>query len=126
MWTNPTVVFGYWPLRPLIMAKTISKVLVGCGASRGPITKDGLTTTRSIPFSLANFHASCSPKVFAYAYQSCELEKSTKDQVNDLENEVHIHFLLLSYVMSLTILSVAPMRLIENADLLNIFPISYS
>jgi len=50
-------------------------VLVGCGASSGPTTKEGLTTTRSMPFSFADLQASFSPIVFAYAYQSYKQER---------------------------------------------------
>lgn len=45
-------------------------VLVGLGPSAGPITKDGFTTTRSMPCSFASRHASFSATVFAYAYHS--------------------------------------------------------
>lgn len=55
---------------PLVIASTIVRVLVGWGASSGPTTKDGFTTTRSIPLSSATLHASFSAMVFAYAYQS--------------------------------------------------------
>ena len=53
------------------MANIMNRVLVGCGVSKGPTTKDGFTTTRSVPLSLAILHASFSAKVFAYAYHSC-------------------------------------------------------
>lgn len=52
------------------MARTMSMVLVGLGPSAGPITKDGFTTTRSMPCSFASRHASFSATVFAYAYHS--------------------------------------------------------
>jgi len=57
------------------MASIKSNVLVGCGASSGPTTKEGLTTTRSMPFSFADLQASFSPIVFAYAYQSYKQER---------------------------------------------------
>lgn len=61
--------------KPLITASIRSNVLVGCGAKRGPTTKDGFTTTRSMPFSFAIFQASFSAIVFAYAYHSCKFTK---------------------------------------------------
>lgn len=58
-------------------------MLVGFGVSKGPTTKDGFTTTRSIPCSFAMRQASFSAKVFANAYQSCQntqMEKVQKKQ----------------------------------------------
>lgn len=115
MCTNPTVVFGYSPLAPtklrgsltwltrkennaqrfwpLIVANIRSSVLVGCGASKGPTTKDGFTTTRSIPVSLAILHASFSADVFAYAYQSCGPLQEFSQQCMPINKESAVYSL---------------------------------
>lgn len=61
-------------------------VLVGCGESNGPTTKEGLTTTKSMPLSSAVFHASFSAIVLAYAYHSCRQRRNTLKTV--IQNEV--------------------------------------
>lgn len=61
-------------------------VLVGGGESKAPTTKEGLTTTKSMPLSFTILHASFSAIVLAYAYHSYKQRRTTHEVV--IRNEV--------------------------------------
>lgn len=123
---------------PLAIESMRSRVLVGCGASRGPTTKEGFTTTRSFPVSSANFQASFSATVFAYAYQSCvemEARMTTKECKQQSFGNCQIYTSRrnvrwelessANYMVVFAVFRITPMRLIERRHLLNIISVSY-
>lgn len=61
-------------------------ILVGWGASKGPTTKEGFTTTRSIPLSSAIFHASFSAVVFTNEYHSYIYKKEFDSLMSVMKN----------------------------------------
>ena len=64
---------------PLMRFKIIATVALSAGCNMGPITVPGFIETKSMPFSLENFHAASSAKTFEMLYHFCTTRKENQN-----------------------------------------------